>query len=238
MSQHQYSEQPSAKPHIYKGLQAILFDFDGTILDTETREFWHWQDLYRQHDLELSLEDWQQGIGTWDAFDPWEQLPPEVKAARESVAAELHTRIVDDIAQQDLRAGVRHVLEQVAGLGLRLALVTSSNRDWVMRWLEQHELLELFELLVTRDDVRRVKPDPELYVEAALRLGLRAEECLAIEDSLNGATAALAAGARVVVVPNDVTRSQPFPSTWPQVPDFGEGLESLIAAAGFELAEA
>lgn len=54
------------------------------------------------------------------------------------------------------------------------------------RWLEQHGLLNLFTVLCTRDDVRRVKPDPELYVLAAQRLGLRAGDCLAVEDSLNG----------------------------------------------------
>ncbi|GMA15815.1 HAD family hydrolase [Deinococcus metallilatus] len=216
-------------------LRALIFDFDGTILDTETREFHHWQVLYRTHGRELALSDWQRGVGTWDAFDPWAGLPEHVQADRERVRAGLHERILADIAEQDLRPGVRAVLEEVRAAGLRLALATSSDRAWVTRWMAQHDLLDLFEVLATRDDVRRVKPDPELYVLAAGRLGLRPEECLAVEDSLNGATAALAAGLRVVVVPNDVTRTQPFPPEWPRLENgFGGGLAEVLRVAGEE----
>lgn len=218
---------PDARP-----LRAVVFDFDGTILDTETREFHHWQQLYREHGRELGLADWQRGIGTWDAFDPWAGLPDHVRADREAVRSALHERIVSDIAGQDLRPGVREVLEAVRRAGLRLALATSSDRAWVTRWMEQHGLAELFEVMVTRDDVRRVKPDPELYVLAAERLGLGTGECVAVEDSLNGATAAVAAGMRVVVVPNDVTRTQPFPPTWPRLDDgYAGGLGALLRAA-------
>ncbi|MBB5236217.1 HAD family hydrolase [Deinococcus budaensis] len=214
-------------------LRALIFDFDGTIFDTETREFSHWQGLYREHGRELSLDEWQQGIGTWDAFDPWAGLPEHVQADRPRVQAELHTRLLADLAGQDLRPGVRAVLEDVGRAGLRLALATSSDRAWVTRWLRQHGLLDLFEVLTTRDDVRRVKPDPELYLLAAAHLGLRPEACLAVEDSLNGATAALAAGLRVVVVPNDVTRTQPFPPAWPRLDHgFTGGLGELLRVAG------
>lgn len=214
-------------------LRALIFDFDGTILDTETREFWHWQSLYREHGRELALADWQRGVGTWNAFDPWAGLPETVQADRARVHAGLHRRILADIAEQDLRPGVRAVLEGARAAGLRLALATSSDRAWVTRWMEQHRLLSLFEVLATQDDVRRVKPDPELYSLAVSRLGLRPEECAAVEDSLNGATAAVAAGVRVVVVPNDVTRTQPFPPNWPRLDDgYAGGLEEVLRAVG------
>ncbi|ACO47188.1 HAD family hydrolase [Deinococcus deserti] len=214
-------------------LKALIFDFDGTILDTETREFVHWQQLYQQHGCELHLRDWQRGVGTWDAFDPWAGLPEHVRADRQQVHADLHSRIVSDISEQDLRPGVRAVLDAVRPAGYRLALATSSDRQWVTRWMGQHDLLDHFEILATRDDVARVKPDPELYLLAASRLGLRPEECVAVEDSLNGATAAVAAGMRVVVVPNDVTRTQPFPPSWARLDDgYAGGLEGLLRALG------
>ncbi|MDO4263917.1 MAG: HAD-IA family hydrolase [Deinococcus sp.] len=212
------------------GIQALLFDFDGTVMDTETTEFRHWQRLYGLHGRELHLRDWQRGIGTWGAFDPWAGLPQEVQAERERVGGELHRGLLEELRGQDLRPGVVALLDEAQAAGLRLALVTSSGRDWVTDWLTQHSLLDRFETLCTKDDVARVKPDPELYSLAVQRLGLRPEQCLAIEDSLNGATAAVAAGVRAVVVPNEVTASQPFPPSWPRLEGFGGGLRALLAA--------
>ncbi|AWN24320.1 hydrolase [Deinococcus irradiatisoli] len=214
-------------------LQALIFDFDGTILDTETREFRRWEALYREHGRELALADWQQGIGTWDAFDPWAGLPDHVRDRREEVHGELHRLILADIEADDLRPGVRGVLEEARASGLRLALATSSDREWVTRWLGHHGLLEWFEVMSTRNDVARVKPDPELYALSARRLHLPPQACLAIEDSFNGASAAVAAGMPVVVVPNEVTASQPFPPTWPRLDGFTT-LGDLLASAGYE----
>lgn len=211
------------------GLKAVIFDFDGTIFDTETTEFRHWQELYRQHGQELALSDWQRGVGTWDAFDPWAGLPEAVQADRENVREELHRALLTELGEQELRPGVRATLEQVREAGLHLGLATSSDRNWVTRWLSQHGLLDLFEAVATRYDVARVKPDPELYLLAARTLGLHPAECLAVEDSFNGATAAVAAGMRVVVVPNEVTRTQPFPPTWPRLErGFVGGLSELL----------
>lgn len=213
------------------GLQAVIFDFDGTILDTETTEFRRWEALYRQHDRELALQDWQRGIGTWGAFDPWAGLPEHVQADRQNVHATLHASILEAIEQQDLRPGVLDVFGQIKAAGLRLALASSSDRAWITRWLTQHGLLDVFETLATRDDVARVKPDPELYLLAARNLNLKPEQCLAVEDSLNGATAAVAAGMQVVVVTNEITESQPFPPEWPRLDDgYTQGLAGLLKA--------
>lgn len=213
-------------------LKALIFDFDGTLLDTETSEFRRWEALYRQHDRELALADWQQGIGTWGAFDPWAGLPEAVHRDRERVHAELQAAVLADIRELDLRPGVRALLAEARDAGLRLAIASSSGRDWIEPWLEQHALSGVFEVRATREDVARVKPDPALYQLALERLDLRPEEALAIEDSLNGAAAAAAAGLRVLVVPNDVTASQPFWPEWPRLAGFEGGLGRLLAAVG------
>ena len=223
---------PDATPVAPPAPAALVFDFDGTILDTETLEFRRWEELYTRHGRTLALGDWQQGIGTWDAFDPWLGLPEEVQARRDAVHAELHDQIHADIREADLRPGVREVLTAAKAAGFRLALCTSSSRDWVEPWLAHHDLSSTFEVMATRDDVARVKPDPELYLLACERRGLPPARCVALEDSLNGATAAAAAGLRVLVVSNEVTASQPFLPHWPRLEGFQGGLAALLAAAG------
>ena len=221
---------PDAPPVAPPAPAALVFDFDGTILDTETLEFRRWEELYTRHGRTLALGDWQQGIGTWDAFDPWLGLPEEVQARRKAVHAELLEHLHADIRGADLRPGVREVLTAAKAAGLRLALCTSSSRDWVEPWLAHHGLSGAFEVMATRDDVARVKPDPELYLLACERLGLPPARCLALEDSLNGATAAAAAGLRVLVVPNEVTASQPFLPHWPRLEGFQGGLAAVLQA--------
>lgn len=212
-------------------LRALIFDFDGTILDTETHEFRRWEALYAEHGRALALADWQRGVGTWGAFDPWAGLPEQVAARREEVYGRLHAGILADIEAADLRPGVREVLDQARAAGLKLAIATSSGREWIGRWLSQHGLADFFDALATRDEVTQVKPDPELYTLALRLLDLRPEEAAAVEDSLHGATAAERAGLRVAVVPNEVTASQPFPGHWPRLEGFN-GLAGLLAALG------
>ena len=212
-------------------LRAVIFDFDGTILDTETAEFQHWQELYLEYDLELKLSDWQQGIGTWGAFDPWAALPEEARSRKEELNSDLRQRILATVNELELRPGIRQVISEVQARGLKLAIATSSGRNWLEDLLGKHDLLRLFPVRATRDDVRRVKPDPELYSLAVEQLGVRPEEALALEDSLNGATAAIAAGVPVVVITNDITKSQPFPPHWPRLADFAGGLERILEVA-------
>lgn len=219
-------------------LRALIFDFDGTLLDTETHEFRRWQALYERHGRELELAAWQQGVGTWGAFDPWAGLGVIAQDARGELARELRETILADIQASDLRPGVRDVLREAQAAGLRLAIASSSDQEWIGRWLAQHGLADTFEVLATRDDVARVKPDPELYQLALSRLGVRAEEALAIEDSFHGATGAHRAGLKVVVVPNSVTRGQPFLESWPQLEGFEGGLPALLKAAGLSVPSA
>ncbi len=215
-------------------LRALIFDFDGTLLDTETHEFRRWQALYAERGRELALVAWQQGVGTWDAFDPWLGLD-----VAESDRAAVHTRlqadILADIEADDLRPGVRALLEEARRANVRLAVASSSGREWIERWLARHNLENTFEVLTTRDDVERVKPDPTLYLLALARLGLSAHEALAIEDSFHGATAAHAAGLAVVVVPNQVTLGSPFLDSWPQLNGFEGGLRTLLEATGLSV---
>jgi len=91
-----------------------------------------------------------------------------------------------------------------------MAVVSSSSHQWVDGWLERLGLARFFETTVCRGDAPRIKPAPDLYLEAARRLGVSAADCLVIEDSLNGLRSARSAGMRVWAVPNRVTECLDF----------------------------
>jgi HAD superfamily hydrolase (TIGR01509 family) len=195
-------------------LRALIFDFDGTMLDTETPEFVSWQSIYRDHGQELAIADWGRGIGTWGAFDPWHDLESRTgsKLEQERIALAHHERVRSAIAASSLMPGVRELLQNARNAGLKLAIASSSSREWVHGWAQTLGVLEFFEATATKDDVLRVKPDPALFVLALEKLGVRADEALALEDSPNGSKAALGAGLRCVVIPNEVTKTLEFPA--------------------------
>jgi HAD superfamily hydrolase (TIGR01509 family) len=195
-------------------LRALVFDFDGTMLDTETPEFESWQAVYQEHGAELLLEDWGRGIGTWGAFDPWHDLETKSgqKLEQDRIAKAHHERVKARIAESVLLPGVRDLLEAAHTAKLKLAIASSSSRDWVEGWAAKLEVLKFFDATATKDDVLRVKPDPALYILACEKLGVQPHEAIALEDSANGARAALAAGMTCVVIPNPVTRTLEFPA--------------------------
>ena len=208
-------------------LEALIFDFDGTLLDTETPEYAHFLELYREYGLTLTLEDWQGAVGTWDAFDAWEPFRHLGASELERLQVSHQSTLMAHLADLELRPGVRTVLEQAKAKGLKLAIASSSSQEWVVGFLERHGLIDTFDALATRWEVEKVKPNPALYLLALEKLGLRPENALALEDSLNGYSAAVGAGLLCVVTPHAVTASLPFPALAPQLETLEGGLSVL-----------
>ena len=99
---------------------------------------------------------------------------------------------------------------EAKSMGLKIGLATSSNREWVTLFLKELNLLEYFDVIQTRDDVEKVKPDPALYRNVINYFGIDPSEAIAFEDSANGAKAAVAAGLKCVIVPNKITENLTF----------------------------
>lgn len=190
-------------------MKALIFDFDGTILDTELSEFQAWQEAYKQHGAELTVEVWLPLIGTNDyPFDPVAHIESLTGGSLERSQVEGWVREYKRELNQALKPlpGVLEYLHSAKEQGLRLAVASSSARDWVEGHLERLGLLELFEVIRTREWVERTKPDPALFLRAAEGLGLEPGQTIVLEDSLNGVKAAKAAGAFTVAIPNRLTR--------------------------------
>jgi HAD superfamily hydrolase (TIGR01509 family) len=191
-------------------IRAFLFDFDGLILDTETAALSAWQHVYREHGHELPLDRWATNVGARDAFDPMAHLEDLVGARleRELIHERRRAHELSLIEAEELRPGISEYLAEAERRGLKLAIVSSSSREWIHLHLERLERVVGWDAIVAADhDASRAKPRPDLYLETLDLLEVAAAEAIAFEDSLNGIRAAQAAGIFCVAVPNAVTQS-------------------------------
>jgi len=189
-------------------LRAIIFDFDGLIVDTEYPEYLALRSLYDENCLELSLDDFRLNVGTQEfKFDPYEQLRVKgrMDLGREQFEAELDRRKMLTIAKASAMPGVHQLIQEAMETGIKLAIGSSSPLSWVSRLARQVGVFDHFDVIVTKDDVLKTKPSPEIFLLAAQRLSVSVNECLVLEDSLNGLIAADAAGIRSMWVPNKIT---------------------------------
>jgi putative hydrolase of the HAD superfamily len=189
-------------------IRAVIFDFDGLIVDTEGPIFEVWQRIYRERDQELPRERWLTIIGTASGpFDPIIDLGQRTGVALSADELNALERLYyrEATTAQKLLPGVEWYLRDARRLGLKTAIASSSSRQWVVEHLEKFAITGHFDVLATRDDVATTKPDPALYELALDRLGVESNEAIALEDSSNGIEAARAAGLFCVAVPNAMT---------------------------------
>ena len=194
-------------------IAALIFDFDGLLVDTETPAFESWQPIYAEYGHTLPLDLWKEALGTSHGFDPLAHLA--TLAGKPIDRDELWARRVVSKEQlsalQPLLPGAQAILDQARAMALPCALASSSDRAWIDRWLSLHNIVSYFACIRTADDVVRTKPAPELFLSAAACLGVRPNACLVFEDSPNGILAARAAGMRCVAVPGAITRQLELP---------------------------
>ena len=189
-------------------MRGLIFDFDGLILDTELPAFQTWQEVYHAYGCSLSLSTYAACIGSPGLFDPHEYLEAQLGRLldRELIRWQRRQRYIELTDGQSVLPGVKDYIVDAKRLGLRLGLASSSPRDWVVGHLSRFELREYFDCVKCADDVKRIKPDPELYQSVLDALKLRSDEAIALEDSPNGILAAKRAGIFCVAVPNALTR--------------------------------
>lgn len=190
-------------------LQALIFDFDGLILDTETPEFRAWQEVFAAHGARLTLGDWANVIGTTESgWDAATEIRRQTGVALDPVELRKmwKPRQVALLEPQEVRPGVVELIKEGARRGLRLAVASGAQRWWVEGHLARLGLFEAFSVIATGDEVPHSKPDPAVYLLALSRLGVAPEAAIAFEDSRFGVAAARAAGLRCIAVPNDMTR--------------------------------
>jgi len=186
--------------------EALILDFDGTMVDTEWPVFEMVRGVYRAHGIELVIADWVDKLGRAD-HRPWSEELAEA-LGREPDSEVVEQAIAEDRERRStlfLLSGVVELMDVADRAGVPMAVASSSPSSWVEGHLERLGIVDRFEAIRTSDHVERTKPHPELFLAAAAALDVSPSGSVAIEDSRHGCRAAKTAGMTCVVVPNRIT---------------------------------
>lgn len=185
-------------------VEAVICDFDGLLMDTESTALASWQWEWRRHGLDLDVAGFFADHGGDVSAERYARLARAVgpgfcreasHARRVAYRESLHQYL-------GLAPGIGDWLAEAGRLGIRLAVASSSDGDWVRGHLTRVGVMARFEVLACGDEVPLPKPDPGVYALALRRLGLAAERAVAVEDTPHGVAAAQSAGLRCIAIPN------------------------------------
>lgn len=214
-------------------MRALIFDFDGLIVDTESAIYEAWRDLYLAHGHDLPLPTYVQCVGSvFGHYDPMAALESLLGGP---VDWDTHLPMKDAKIRSgqeglDTMPGIRPLLAEARAAGIPCVVASSSQRSHVEGWLLRTGIRDQFDFVRSRDDVERAKPFPDLFLSAAAGLELAPADCLVLEDSANGLRASLAAGVPCVIVPSPVTAGSDFTGAAAILKTLeGVGLETLNA---------
>lgn len=186
-------------------IRAVIFDFDGLLVDSETLFHRVYAEILADHGRPFTRNDYSAGYAGRPvpaiarAFVTDFNLP----LSSEEVARRIHA---DEAALRaegvPLKPGARELLDHLKARGYGIGVASSSQRPRAMSVLEQHGLVDFFAASAFAEDISRGKPDPEVFLLAAAHLGIDPSECIVLEDSTMGIEAAVNAGMRVICIPD------------------------------------
>jgi HAD superfamily hydrolase (TIGR01509 family) len=220
-------------------LAAIILDFDGLILDTETPLYVSWQEVCEAHSVPMD-HAWWATLLTAKADPPEAYALLEERSSRpfdmELVRKARSARELQLIAGQSLLPGVAELISQAKALSMHVGIASNSERAWVTGHLSRLGLLDAIDQIKCCDDVQHPKPSPDPYLAVLDALSVSAGEAIAFEDSPAGVAAAKAAGVFCVAVPNAVTRTLDFPGVDLVLPSLaGVSLMELVHSFGIDV---
>ncbi|NLM96417.1 MAG: HAD family phosphatase [Halanaerobiaceae bacterium] len=186
-------------------LKAVIFDMDGVIIDSEPIHSRLNMELYRKLGFELTVEEYSKFVGV-SIKDQWYILKEkyDIKESIEELIEMQNTGLIDEISVLEIEPipGIRELLAELKKENIKTALASSSTLSYINAVLEKFALTDCFPLIISGENLERSKPHPAIFLKTAEKLNLTSEECVVIEDSRNGVTAALEAGMKCIAFSN------------------------------------
>ena len=195
-------------------IKGIIFDFDGTILDTESPELHAWLHLYEEFGVIFPIAKHKQNIGAFNIDDEiTHHLLANMKATNLSSLSILkkhHELKHTFLEQEEILPGVHDYLYFAKENGLKLGLASSASSEWITPNVDRLNIRNYFDSILTADNVDNIKPHPDLYLLSLSQLGINSYGVIAFEDSPNGVKASKSANIFTIAVPNKVTKDFNF----------------------------
>lgn len=211
---------------VKRSLAAVVFDFDGIVLDSETPEYESHRRIFERCGAALTPDDWCGQIGVWTQghHERWHARLREISPQAPdwaSFAAE-QARLFQALVPPAPMAGVPALLDALRAAGVPTAIASSAPLRWVVPAARGIGVRDRFQAIVAGDQVTHRKPAPDVYVEALRQLGADPRRSIAIEDSAPGLASARAAGMKTVAIPHWLTASHDLTAADLSVADAGE----------------
>lgn len=193
-------------------LKALVFDFDGVIVDTEAEWYYIYKEwLKKTYDYDLKVNDYLVCVGA-NSQNLFRFIKKELgdHVPIEEFEKEATQEYIERTNRLPVMEGVKELIIRAKSEGLKLAIATSATRKKPVTQLKRLGLLDYFDAFSTAELSENIKPAPDIFLKAAELLDCKPEECLAIEDSLNGLIAAQRASMPCLIVPDMITKDSPF----------------------------